>query len=168
MLPWFCAALSILHPLFFSPLTSVSLSLSLYSAIFLSPSFVFLSLSPLSRSFSLHVYNSLSPFLFVAPICSLSLSLTLYFFLFISLPLSIWRLLSLSAIYFSLFPFTLRCHYYTYFLFFSLFLLISVTLTILLPSWRFCKSSRLPAIVRSISHNVFSKISKQSSIQAQV
>lgn len=117
----FCAALSILHPLF-PPLSShhrLSFSLSHH----LSFSCVCLSFSlPLYRAHSLRMFITLYLLSSSALLsCILSLSRSLLFFLFISLTLcfSISRLLSPSAIYFSLFPCTPRSHYYTYSLFFA-------------------------------------------------
>lgn len=91
----FCAALSILHPLFFPPLTIVSLSLISLPFFLLHLSFSFSLLLYLAHSppSLLHVYNSPSSFFFIAPTFSLfhththTLFLSLCFFLFISLTL---------------------------------------------------------------------------------
>lgn len=147
------------YPPFPLPLDfSLCLFLSATLSHCLSRSFV-LSLF-LSRCFHLSLFLH-PPISFLFPL-SFCLSLTLSLFLFLSVLLS--RPLSSSAIYFSLSPRPLIVYVSLplyLFLFYSI--PVFVVLTILLPSWRFRKSS-LPATARSILQcSYFSKISKTSS-----
>lgn len=117
----FCAALSIQHPLF----------LPLYSTVSLPT--ISLSLYPHSLSLFFPAFLSHSIYVFNSIFLSLSISFSLSHPLSLSLPF-IYHSVSLSVVIMHM----------------SLFLLfISVTLMILLPSWRFHKLS-LSATTRSI------------------
>lgn len=167
MLPRFCAALSILPP-FPSASRFLALSLSLCHFIILSLSV----LRPLP-SFSLVVFIYLSSSIYLPRLfCPLFLSLSLSF-LSVSHSFSIPISLSLCS---SLTPSLFLCYLFfsipsplivyvslPLYLFLFHFVFFFVALTILLPSWRFRKSS-LPATARSIPQcSYFSKISKTSS-----